>query len=62
MNIQELIDKLSEVPKEKRNLPIYIFDYELNDHVEINAVSLYDGDKKHSKENMLSISINSTFH
>lgn len=62
MTIEELIKELLKVPKSKRHLPIYVYDYEVNDNLEVTGVSLFDESAKHSKENMLSIDINSDFY
>lgn len=62
MTIEELIDELLKVPEEKRNLPIYVYDYKAGDNIEVDSVSLFNGLSEHTKENMLSIDINSDFY
>lgn len=62
MTIQELIEELLKVPENKRHLPIYVYDYEVSDNLEISGISLYDESVEHSSENMLSVDINANFY
>lgn len=58
MTIQEAIDRLSQVPENKRNLPLYVCDLETSNNYEVSNVSLYDDMGKHDEENMLAIDFN----
>jgi len=55
MTIKELIEELEKVPKELKNLPIYVFENESS--VKIIGISLHDDEEKHSKDNPLSLDI-----
>lgn len=58
MTIQEAIDRLSQVPEDKRNLPLYVCDLETSNNYEISNISLYDDMEKHDEKNMLAIDFN----
>lgn len=56
MTIQEVIDQLEKIPKEKRDLPLYVCDIDgYADNLEIKSISLYESESEHSEENMLAI-------
>lgn len=59
MTIEELLEELNKVPKEKQKLPIYVFDYKTTDNIKVDSISLFDNDKEHDEINTLSININS---
>lgn len=54
MSIQDVIDELMSIQKEKRDLPLYVSN-EDGDNLLIKSISLYDIDSEHSKENMLGV-------
>lgn len=58
MTIQEVFDILSKVPKDKRNMPLYVCDLEYSDNHIVKDISLYDNTKEHDKENILAIDFN----
>ena len=56
LTIQDVLDELGKVPEKNKDLPLYVFDYDLSEQYMISAVSLYDSSNKHDSENTLSIS------
>ena len=58
MTIQEAIERLSQVPENKRNLPLYVCDLETSNNYEVSNISLYDDMGKHDEKNMLAIDFN----
>ena len=55
MTIEEVINELLKVSKEKRKLPLYVCNDDSNDNLEILSLSLFDSDSEHSDQNMLAI-------
>ena len=60
MTIQEVIDRLNEVPESKRGLKLYVCDSENGDNFDINSITKFDSDSIHSKENMLGCNFTAT--
>lgn len=55
MTIKELISLLEALPN--KEVPVMVWDWELNDHIEISSVSLYESDKPSDSDNILGINI-----
>lgn len=53
MTIQEVIDELMKVPESKRNLPLYVCNFETCDNFEVRAISCFDNTREHSEFNIL---------
>lgn len=60
MTIQEVIDRLNEIPKSERDLPLYVCNSETNDNFVINSITKFDSDTIHSKDNILGCNFNIT--
>lgn len=52
MEIRELIKQLSQLPEEKKGLPLYVSNEE-GDNFKVESLSLYDEYAPHSEENPL---------
>lgn len=59
MTIKEVINKLSEVPEEKRDLPLNVWAYGIDaeSHFDIIDISVFNEYEKLSEDNPLSIDI-----
>ena len=55
MTIQEMIEKLQKVPEDKRDLEIYVCDYDTANNYKIDSISVFDSDCEHNEENVLGI-------
>lgn len=57
--IEEMIKVLNEVPEDKRNLKIYVCDYNTSNNYEVDSITVFDEDAEHSEENVLGIDFKS---
>lgn len=60
MTIQEVIDRLNEIPESERGLTLYVCNSETNDNFVINSITKFDSDEAHSKDNVLGCNFNTT--